>query len=109
MVLGAWTQAKYDNGEAITYPRLTTQSGDNNFAESDYWMYSTDRLDLQRVQLTYDFSKTLFGAKSLVKGLQIYANGSSLLTIAGERKQMERNVDTAPQTRSFTLGAKVEF
>ena len=109
VVLGAWTQAKYDNGEAITYPRLTTQSGDNNFAESDYWMYSTDRLDLQRVQLTYDFSKTLFGAKSLVKGLQIYANGSSLLTIAGERKQMERNVDTAPQTRSFTLGAKVEF
>ena len=109
VVLGAWTQQKYDNGEAITYPRLTTQSSDNNFTTSDYWMYSTDRIDLQRVQLTYDFKKSLFGDKSIVKGLQIYANGNSLLTIAGERKQMERNVGSSPQTRSFTLGAKVEF
>ena len=109
VVLGAWTENKYKNGESITYPRLTTQSGDNNFNASDYWMYSTDRIDLSRVQLTYDFNKSLFGDKSLVKGLQVYVNGSSLLTIAGERKQMERNVDSAPQTRSFTIGAKVEF
>ena len=109
VVLGAWTEDKYKNGEAITYPRLTTQSGDNNFNTSDYWMYSTDRIDLSRVQLTYDFSKSLFGDKALVKGLQVYVNGSSLLTIAGERKQMERNVGSAPQTRSFTIGAKVEF
>ena len=109
VVLGAWTESKYKNGESITYPRLTTQSSDNNFCASDYWMYSTDRIDLSRVQLTYDFNKSLFGDNSLVKGLQVYVNGSSLLTIAGERKQMERNVDSAPQTRSFTIGAKVEF
>ena len=109
VVLGAWTAEKYANGEAISYPRLTTQGGDNNFRASDYWMYSTDRVDLQRVQLTYDFDKKIFGANSIVKGLQVYASGSSLLTIAGERKQMERNVGSAPQTRSFTLGAKVQF
>ena len=108
VVRGAWTAEKYANGEAISYPRLTTQ-GDNNFQASDYWMYSTDRVDLQRVQLTYDFDKTIFGANSIVKGLQVYAIGSSLLTIAGEREQMERNVGSAPQTRSFTLGAKVQF
>ena len=109
VVLGAWTAEKYANGEAISYPRLTTQGGDNNFRASDYWMYSTDRVDLQRVQLTYDFDKKIFGANSIVKGLQVYVNGSSLLTIAGEREQMERNVGSAPQTRSFTLGAKVQF
>ena len=109
VVLGAWTAEKYANGESISYPRLTTQGGDNNFRASDYWMYSTDRVDLQRVQLTYDFDKNIFGANSIVKGLQVYVNGSSLLTIAGEREQMERNVGSAPQTRSFTLGAKVQF
>ena len=109
VVRGAWTAEKFKNGEMISYPRLTTQSPDNNFRTSDYWMYKTDRLDLTRVQITYDFSKSLFGPKSIVKGLQIYANGNSLLTIAGERDQMERNVDSSPQTRSFTLGAKVEF
>lgn len=109
VVRGAWTAEKYANGEAISYPRLTTQGGDNNFQASDYWMYSTDRVDLQRVQLTYDFDKTIFGANSFVKGLQVYASGSSLLTITGEREQMERNIGSAPQTRSFTLGAKVQF
>ena len=109
VVLGAWTQEKYENGDPISYPRLTTQSPDNNFRTSDYWMYKTDRIDLNRVQITYDFCKSLFGPKSVVKGLQIYANGSGLLTIAGEREHMERNVDSAPQTRAFTLGAKVEF
>lgn len=109
VVLGAWTAEKYANGESISYPRLTTQGGDNNFRASDYWMYSTDRVDLQRVQLTYDFDKNIFGANSIVKGLQVYVNGSSLLTIAGEREQMLRNVGSAPQTRSFTLGAKVQF
>ena len=109
VVRGAWTAEKYANGEAISYPRLTTQGGDNNFHASDYWMYSTDRVDLQRVQLTYDFDKNIFGANSIVKGLQVYASGSSLLTIAGERKHMELNVGSAPQTRNFTLGAKVQF
>ena len=109
VVLGAWTAEKFANGESISYPRLTTQGGDNNFRASDYWMYSTDRVDLQRVQLTYDFDKKIFGDNSIVKGLQVYVNGSSLLTIAGEREQMERNVGSAPQTRSFTLGAKVQF
>ena len=109
VVLGAWTAEKYANGEAISYPRLTTQGGDNNFRASDYWMYSTNRVDLQRVQLTYDFDKKIFGANSIVKGLQVYVNGSSLLTIAKEREQLERNVGSAPQTRSFTLGAKVQF
>ena len=109
VVLGAWTAEKFANGESISYPRLTTQGGDNNFRASDYWMYSTDRVDLQRIQLTYDFDKKIFGAHSIVKGLQVYVNGSSLLTIAGERKQMERNVGSAPQSRSFTLGAKVQF
>lgn len=109
VVLGAWTAEKYAAGEAITYPRLTTQGGDNNFRTSDYWMYSTNRVDLQRVQITYDFNKSLFGENGVVKGLQVYASGNSLLTIAGERKQMERSVGSAPQTRSFTIGAKVEF
>ena len=109
VVLGAWTAEKFANGESISYPRLTTQGGDNNFRASDYWMYSTDRVDLQRVQLTYDFDKKIFGDNSIVKGLQVYVNGSSLLTFSGERELMERNVGSAPQSRSFTLGAKVQF
>jgi len=105
VVLGAWTAEKYANGEAISYPRLTTQGGDNNFRASDYWMYSTDRVDLQRVQVTYDFDKKIFGANSIVKGLQVYVNGSSLLTIAGEREQMEAAENRALASAPFRARA----
>ena len=61
------------------------------------------------MQLTYDLPASLFHEGQWVKGLSLYVNGNSLLTIAGERKYMETNVGSAPQTRSYTLGAKVNF
>ena len=75
---------------------------------SDFWLYDTSRFDLNRVQLSYDFPAAMLKGK-LVKGLQIYANGTSLLTLAKERKYMEMNVGTSPQCRSYALGVKVDF
>lgn len=102
---GRWTP---ETAATATYPRLTTTDGTNNYQTSSFWIYSTNRIDLQRVQLTYDFPKAFFG-DSFVKGLSVYANGSSLFTIAKERKILEMNVGSAPQTRYFSLGAKVSF
>jgi hypothetical protein len=110
VVRGAWTAEKAATGQEISYPRLTTTDGANNFRASSYWLYSASRVDLDRIQLTYDFNPEMFGSASkIVKGLQLYVNANDLLTIAGERKQLERNVGYAPQTRSFTFGAKVQF
>lgn len=106
IVLGRWTP---ETAQTATYPRLTAQGGDLNFVTSDFWTYNTDRFDLARVQLTYDLPASLFHEGQWVKGLSLYVNGNSLLTIAGERKYMETNVGSAPQTRSYTLGAKVNF
>jgi hypothetical protein len=39
----------------------------------------------------------------------VYLSGSSLLTIAKERKYMEMNVGSTPQNRSYNLGVKAEF
>ncbi|WP_291528791.1 SusC/RagA family TonB-linked outer membrane protein [Bacteroides sp. UBA939] len=105
VVRGRWTP---ETAATATYPRLTTQGGDLNFVPSDFWLYSTSRFDLNRVQLTYDFPAAMLKSK-IVKGLQIYANGTSLLTLAKEREYMEMNVGTAPQLRSYSLGVKVDF
>lgn len=110
VVRGAWTAEKAATGQEISYPRLTVKDANHNFRESSYWVYSASRIDLDRIQLTYDFNADMLGSASkVVKGLQLYVNANDLLTIAGERKQLERNVGYAPQTRSFTLGAKVQF
>lgn len=105
VVRDRWTE---ETKNIATYPRLTTQSGDNNFRNSDFWMYSTDRFDISKVQITYDLPKSLL-QNCFIKGVSVYASGSSLLTIAKERKYMEMNIESSPQCRSYNLGVKAEF
>ena len=101
--LGRWTP---ETAATATHPRLTTLSHANNAASSTFWLYSTNRFNLRKVQLTYDFPKDLFQGK-WVKELSIYVNGNDLLTFAKERKLLETSVGYAPQTRFYNLGVKV--
>ena len=106
VALGRWTE---ETKETATYPRLTTTNGDNNFRNSTYWMYKKDRFNLARVQLTYDFPKSIVGDHSFVKGLSAYINGDNLLVISQERELMEMNVGSRPQCRFYNLGFKLNF
>ena len=89
-----------------THPRLSASNTPNNSANSTYWMYSTDRFNLRKVQLTYDFPAEMFKGTP-VKALSVYVNGNDLLTIAKNRKIMETNIGSAPQTRFYNFGVKV--
>ena len=97
-----WTP---ETAETATHPRLTTMATANG-ENSTYWLYSTDRFNLRKVQLTYDFPKEMFKGK-IVKALSIYINGNDLLTFSKYRKMMETSVGYAPQTRFYNLGVKV--
>ena len=107
-------QYTYDDNYAITgfvnpnatHPRLSATGVANNGVASTYWMYSTDRFNLRKVQLTYDFPTEMFDGK-WVKALSVYINGNDLLTISKNRKIMETSVGYAPQTRFYNLGVKV--
>ena len=101
-VRGRWTP---ETADVATHPRLTTMATANKEA-STFWLYSTDRFNIRKIQLTYDFPKSLFEGK-WVKALSVYLNGNDLLTISKNRKLMETNVGYAPQTRFYNLGAKV--
>ena len=101
--LGRWTP---ETANTATHPRLTTKNIKNNSEASTFWIYSTDRFNLRKVQLTYDFPQEMFEGK-WVKALSIYLNGNDLLTIAKTRKLMETSIGSAPQTRFYNLGVKV--
>ncbi|RVT74888.1 SusC/RagA family TonB-linked outer membrane protein [Flavobacterium sufflavum] len=105
MVRNSWT---VENQATATYPRLTTNTNDNNYRSSDFWIYSTNRIDLSRVQITYDFPKKMI-QNSFINELGVYVNGANLLTISPERETMELNVGGSPQTRFFNLGVKALF
>jgi hypothetical protein len=102
-VRGRWTP---ETAATATHPRLTSLSSANNAAASTFWIYSTDRFNLRKVQITYDFPQEMFEGK-WVKALSVYLNGNDLLTISKNRKLMETSVGYAPQTRFYNLGVKV--
>ena len=106
VVRDRWTP---ETAATATYPRLTTQNGERNFRSSDFWMYSTDRIDIAKVQLSYDIPSTVFGSDSFLKNLNIYVSGANLFTFSSERELMELNIGGAPQTRFYNLGLKALF
>ena len=105
VVRNSWTVA---TKTTATYPELTTLSSANNFRYSDYWAYSTDRFNISKVQLTYSVPKRIL-QNSIFKNVNVYASGNDLLTIAKNKKIMELNIGTAPQTSFYNLGIKAEF
>ncbi|SIT34395.1 TonB-linked outer membrane protein, SusC/RagA family [Filimonas lacunae] len=104
-VWGRWTEATKNTAD---YPRLTTTAGNNNYQNSTFWMYKTNRFNLSRVQLTYDFNNDLF-KNSVIHGLSVYVLGDNLLVLSKERKLMETNIGTAPQYRFYNLGIRASF
>ncbi|MBO7129866.1 MAG: SusC/RagA family TonB-linked outer membrane protein [Bacteroidaceae bacterium] len=102
-IRGRWTP---ETAATATHPRLTQNTSANNAAASTFWIYSTDRFNIRKIQLTYDFPQEMFEGK-WVKALSIYLNGNDLLTISKNRKIMETSVGYAPQTRFYNLGVKV--
>lgn len=105
VVRGRWTE---ETKKSATFPRLTTESGSNNFRNSDFWLYKTDRFNLAKVQLTYDFPKRMLH-NFFLHEISCYVSGSNLLTISNEREILEMNITSAPQTRFYNLGVKVVF
>lgn len=105
VVRGRWTEA---TAATATYPRLTTTDNSNNFQNSTFWRYSTNRFDLQRVQLTYDLPAHLF-ANKIISAMSVYVLGESLLTLSSNRELMETNIGSAPQSRFYNIGVKVTF
>jgi TonB-linked SusC/RagA family outer membrane protein len=105
VVRDSWTE---NTQHTATYPRLSTLGSGNNFRLSDFWTYSTDRINISKVQLTWAFPQKLL-KNAFVKGLNIYVSGSDLLTIAKNRAVMELNIGSLPQTRFYNFGIKGEF
>ncbi|MCE7056780.1 SusC/RagA family TonB-linked outer membrane protein [Algoriphagus sp. AGSA1] len=105
VVRDRWTEETQDTA---TFPRLTTLNGANNFRNSDFWLYSTNRFDLAKIQLSYSFPQRILGS-GFIKELGTYVSGSNLLTISPNRDILEMNIGSAPQTRFYNFGIRAMF
>ena len=105
VVRDRWTE---QTKNTATFPRLTTQNSDNNFRNSDFWLFSANQFNLQKVQISYSLPSKILNGK-LLKELGLYVAGFNLLTVAKEQELMEMNIGRAPQTRLYNFGIKGAF
>jgi TonB-linked SusC/RagA family outer membrane protein len=106
IVLNRWTPA---TAATATYPRLSAQQSANNFRNSDFWLFKTDRFNLQKVQLSYTLPDQVFGGKSFVNGLMVYVAGANLYTFSKNRDILDLSVGTTPQFRYYNAGIRAKF
>lgn len=100
-----WTEA---TKATATYPRLSSLQNVNNNRNSDFWLYNTNRVNLSKLQLFYNFPSKLF-ANSFVRDLGVYLNGSNLLVLGKNKDLLQLNIASAPQMRYFNFGVRAHF
>ena len=105
VVLNRWTES---TKTTATYPRLSSQQSANNFRNSDFWLYKTDRFNLNKIQLTYNLPGKIFG-KSFFQDCLIYVAGSNLYTFSKNREILDLSVASTPQFRNYNVGIRAKF
>ena len=104
-VLGRWTP---ETANTATFPRLSSQSNQNNFKTSTFWLYDNSFFQVNRAQLTYEFPNALCD-KLGIKDFSVNVQGTNLLQVAENKDIRQLNVGTSPQARTYTLGVRVSF
>ncbi|MDE6194315.1 MAG: SusC/RagA family TonB-linked outer membrane protein [Muribaculaceae bacterium] len=101
MALGRWTP---ETAATASFPRLTTENGDNNYQNSTFWIAKGDCFRLDNLQLTYDITP----GKGFIHGISLYAGAYNLFTISKEREHLERSL-YGPQFRTIYIGCKLNM
>ena len=105
VVLGRWTP---ETANTATFPRLSSQDNDNNFRTSSFWLYNDSYFNINRAQLTYEFSDYICN-KIGMEDLSLNLQGTNLFQIAENKDIRQLRIGSAPLTRAYTLGLRLSF
>jgi hypothetical protein len=105
VVLNRWTE---DNKSSASFPRLSSSQNNNNFRNSDFWLFSSNNFNLSKVQLNYSFSDKLV-RNTFVRDLGVFVSGFNLVTFSPNRDILDLNIAAPPQLRSFNIGVRAKF
>ncbi len=76
-----WTLERYQNGEAINFPRLTSNPSTINSAAaymSDFWLVDAWYIRLKSIDLSYNFPQKM--VPKFMESLRLYMNAYNLFT-----------------------------
>lgn len=107
----AWTLERWQNGEKITYPALSTAQSASHQA-NDFFIQNRSFLRLKNVEIGYTLPFK-FLTKAGVKSLRIYASGQNLFVWDGLRithiDPEQNSTYGYPITKQVSVGVNVNF
>ena len=113
---GAWVyypEAKLDNRQTATFPRLTTQQNDNNYRSSSFWIHANNYLRLRNVEVGYDFASLPAVKRAKVSKLRLFLTAYNMFTLSSILRDYKMDPETAnygyPATKSCNLGVQISF
>ena len=101
---GAWAyypDQGIDTRATATYPRLTTESNNNNYQSSSFWMRNNDFLRIQYIELGYKIDMFRF-----------FLNATNPVTWSNLLKEYNMDPESGfgyPAIRTYTFGVSVTF
>lgn len=100
-----------DTRSYARFPRLSTQSNENNYRTSSLWIRSADYLKLRNIELGYNFSPLKL-RKAGVENLRVSLSCNNLLTFSGLMRNY--NIDPEgfgyyPNVKSYNVGVSITF
>ncbi|WP_430811876.1 MULTISPECIES: SusC/RagA family TonB-linked outer membrane protein [unclassified Carboxylicivirga] len=116
-----WTQERYDNGEAINFPRMSMAFQDTpNAMDNSFWLRSTDHLKVKIVELSYTFKRIAIGNNIGIESLKVFCNANNLhtwkfgdLPDGFEPELLQSYVSSQgviyPLTRVYNIGVNIQF
>lgn len=109
------SQEYYDNrwtesNQNAKYPRLSSQSNENNYQTNTLWLADRSFLKLRSVELYYKFPENLVKKSKILGNAKIYVRGIDLLCFDKIKiSDPESYGATNPLTRSLVAGLTIGF
>lgn len=92
------------------YPRLATQSSNNNYQTSTLWLADRSFLKLRNVEVYYRFPKSLLQKTHFIGDAKLYARGVDLLCLDHiDVTDPEAYGATNPLNKSLVVGLQIGF
>lgn len=92
------------------YPRLATQSSNNNYQTSTLWLADRSFLKLRNVEVYYRFPKSLLLKTRFIGDAKLYARGVDLLCLDHiDVADPEAYGATNPLNKSLVVGLQIGF
>ncbi|MEX0685106.1 MAG: TonB-dependent receptor [Balneolales bacterium] len=107
-----WTEERWENGEEILYPRLSSVQSQHNHQNNSFFMEKGDYLRLKNLEIGYAIPSTTLSNWG-ISSLRVYATGTNLLTfsyIENFDPEVGQSSGIAyPQMRLMSFGMNLRF